>query len=278
MVRKTAEKKAKVFVVTSGKGGVGKSTVTGNLGAALAALGNEVIIVDMDIGLRNMDILLGVESRVVFNIIDVAENACRIDQALVRSKASPSLRLLPASQTKNKDDLREKDAHAIIDLLKGMCDYILIDCPAGIEAGFRHSVSAADEAFVVVNPEVSSIRDSDRVIGMLDALSTRVPANLVVNRYKPDLVKRGDQLAIDDITEILSIPLAGIILETENVVRGANRGELVPADSVEGQVFHDIARRMMGENVSVRVDFDEKKHSLASSLKSLRRLFSSAAC
>lgn len=273
-----AVKKGKVFVTTSGKGGVGKSTVTGNLGAALAALGNEVIIVDMDIGLRNMDILLGVESRVVFNIIDVADNACRVDQALVRSKFAPNLRLLPASQTKNKDDLREKDAHAIIELLREMADYILIDCPAGIESGFRHSISAADEALVVVNPEVSSIRDSDRVVGMLESMTKRVPSRLLINRYKPELVKRGDQMSIDDICEILSIDLIGVIPETENVVKGANRGELVPANTPEGVIFTEIARRMTGETVPVKVDFEEKKNGLAASFKSLRRLFSSAAC
>lgn len=269
------KKTGKVFVTTSGKGGVGKSTITGNLGAALASLGHEVVIVDMDIGLRNMDILLGVESRVVFSIIDVADNACRIDQALVRSKFAPNLRLLPASQTKNKDDLKEGDAHAIIDLLREMADYILIDCPAGIESGFRHSVSGADEALIVVNPEVSSIRDSDRVIGLLESLGRKVPARLIVNRYKQALVERGDQLSLPDISEILSVDLVGVVPETENVIRGANRGELIPLDSPEGKVFVDMARRMTGEDVPVQTDFSPAREGV---FKSLRRLFASAAC
>lgn len=267
------KKQTKVVVVTSGKGGVGKSTVAGNLGAALALLDREVIIADMDIGLRNMDILLGLESRVVFNIIDVAEGSCRLDQALVRSKISPNLRLLPASQTRTKDDLGAKETAVIVERLRDMADYIIIDCPAGIENGFKNSIGSADEAIVVVNPEISSIRDSDRVIGMLDALPTRVPSSLLINRYKESLVRQGDQLSVEDISEILFIPLLGVIPETENVVRGANRGELVPPESPEGRIFRDVARRMEGEAVTVQTTFGSDKEEKKTFLGSLSKLF-----
>lgn len=246
-------RECRVVVVTSGKGGVGKSTIAANLGARLAAMGKKVVVVDMDIGLRNMDILLGLESRVVFNIIDVAEGTCRLDQALVRARFDKNLLLLPASQTKNKDDLPGEASLAIFDELKREADFIIVDCPAGIENGFRRSVEVADEAIVVVNPEISSIRDSDRVIAILDSFEKNIPQRLVVNRVNPALTKQGDQLSIKNILEILSIPLLGVVRESESC---ANRGEVFPVESPEGLVFEAMAKRVLGEDVPMEDPYE----------------------
>src|SRR5579872_5002304 len=235
------------IVVTSGKGGVGKTTTTANLGCALARRGRKVVLVDADIGLRNLDLVLGLEKRIVFDLVEVAEGRCALRSALIKDKRFESLSILPAAQTRDKDAVSEVQMAAIVDELAALCDYALIDCPAGIEAGFRNAVAGAGEAIVVTTPEVSAIRDADRVIGKL--AEREMPVRLIINRIRPDMVRSGDMLSIDDVCEILSIELLGIIPDDEEIIDTTNRGE--PLVLGEGYrlrgIYEKIVRRLEGD-------------------------------
>jgi septum site-determining protein MinD len=247
--------KAKVYVVTSGKGGVGKTTTTANLGAALALRGKRTLVVDADIGLRNLDVVLGLENRVVFNIVDVIRGECKPSQAIVRSKKSANLYLLPASQSDEKESISQEEFKSVVDSFRKEFDFILIDCPAGIEHGFRTTVNAADEAVLVTTPEIPSIRDVDKVIGLL--ASRKLEGKLVINRVDLNMIKRGDMLSIKDIEEILGVPLLGVILKDDAVIVSANYGEPVVYNpkSKAGESFMKIAGRLLGEQVEFD-DFD----------------------
>ena len=240
----------KVITVTSGKGGVGKTTATANMGAALADLGHKVVCVDADIGLRNLDVVLGLENRIVYDLVDVVEGRCRLRQAMIRDKRLPDLYLIPAAQTRDKSAVSPSDMVRLCDELRAEFDWILIDSPAGIERGFRNAVAPADIVVVVTNPEVSAVRDADRIIGLVEA-EEKGPARLVINRIKPDMVRRGDMLAVDDVLELLAVELIGMIPDDENVLMGSNRGTPVALDgkSRAGQAFRNIARRLQGEEV-----------------------------
>jgi len=239
--------KARKIVLTSGKGGVGKTTATVNIGAALAKRGHRVILVDTDIGLRNLDLVLGLEKRIVFDLVEVIEGRCQVRQALIKDKRFESLAILPAAQTRNKDAITEDQMARLIDELAGMADYVLIDCPAGIEGGFRNAIAGADEAIVVTTPEVSAIRDADRVIGKL--AEKNIPMRLIINRIRPEMVRTGDMLSIDDVCEILSIELLGIIPDDEEIIDTTNRGE--PLVLGEGyrlrSIYEKIVRRLEGD-------------------------------
>jgi septum site-determining protein MinD len=240
---------ARKIVFTSGKGGVGKTTTTVNVGAALAKRGHRVILVDADIGLRNLDLVLGLEKRIVFDLVEVVEGRCQLRQALIKDKRFESLSILPAAQTRDKDSVSEEQMAKLADELAGMADYVLIDCPAGIEGGFRNAVAGAGEAIVVTTPEVSAIRDADRVIGKLTERS--LPLRLIVNRIRPEMVRSGDMLSVDDVCEILSAELLGIVPDDEEVIDTTNKGEPVALDETARlRVIYDkIARRLEGELV-----------------------------
>ncbi len=239
------------IVITSGKGGVGKTTTTANLGAALAAKGKRVLVIDADIGLRNLDVIMGLENRIVFTLVDVAKDVCKPQQAIIRSKRSSNLFLLPASQTDDKDTLSEKEMHDVVAMYKQEFQFILIDCPAGIEHGFRNSVAAADDAIVVVTPEVASVRDADRVIGLLSAKG--LEATVILNRVDRNMVRRGDMLTPQDVLEILGVEQVGIVLKDNEVIVSANTGEPVVYNpkSIAGRAFMQIAERLTGANVPV---------------------------
>jgi len=241
---------AKVITITSGKGGVGKTTATANLATALASDGAKVVCIDGDIGLRNLDVILGLENRIVFDLVDVVEGRCRLRQAMIRDKRLPELHLIPAAQTRDKTAVSPSDMVRLCDELRSECDFILIDSPAGIERGFRNALAPADMVIVITNPEVSAVRDADRIIGLVEA-EEKGPVRLIVNRLKYEMVKRGDMLSVQDILELLSVELLGIIPEDENVLMGGNRGQPVSLDGKghAGQAFRNIARRIRGENV-----------------------------
>jgi septum site-determining protein MinD len=240
---------ARRIVFTSGKGGVGKTTTTVNVGAALAKRGHSVILVDADIGLRNLDLVLGLEKRIVFDLVEVVEGRCQLRQALIKDKRFESLSILPAAQTRDKDAVTEEQMAKITDELARMCDYVLIDCPAGIEAGFRNAIAGAGEAIIVTTPEVSAIRDADRVIGKVSERS--MPVRLIINRIRPDMVRTGDMLSVEDVCEILSAELLGIVPDDEEVIDTTNRGEpVVLGETSRLRVIYDkIARRLEGELV-----------------------------
>jgi septum site-determining protein MinD len=240
----------KVITVTSGKGGVGKTTATANMGAALADLGHKVVCIDADIGLRNLDVVLGLENRIVYDLVDVVEGRCRLRQAMIRDKRLPELYLIPAAQTRDKSAVSPSDMVRLCDELRPEYDWILIDSPAGIERGFRNAVAPADIVVVITNPEVSAVRDADRIIGLVEA-EEKGPARLVINRIKPEMVRRGDMLAVEDVLELLAVELIGMVPDDENVLMGSNRGAPVALDgkSRAGQAFRNIARRLQGENV-----------------------------
>jgi septum site-determining protein MinD len=237
------------IVVTSGKGGVGKTTTTANLGAALAKRGSSVVLVDADIGLRNLDLVLGLEKRIVFDLVEVAEGRCQLRQALIKDKRFDSLAILPAAQTREKDALNESQFEAIVEKAAENCDYVLIDCPAGIETGFRNAVAGAKEAIVVTTPEVSAIRDADRVVGKLN--DRGLPIRLIVNRLRPEMVRSGDMLSVEDVCEILSVELLGIVPDDPEVIDTTNRGEPIVLDPAArlSAIFDKIARRLEGEVV-----------------------------
>lgn len=241
---------SEVIVVTSGKGGVGKTTTSANLGAGLAIEGKKVALVDADIGLRNLDVVMGLENRIVYDIIDVIDGNCRIKQALIKDKRYPNLFLMPAAQTKDKDAITPEQMRKLCESLKEEFDFVVIDCPAGIEQGFKNAISGADRAIVVTTPEVSAVRDADRIIGLLEAHNLKNPT-LILNRVRPDMVKRGDMMAIEDVTEILAIDILGVVPDDESIVVSTNRGEPAVADmnSKAGQAFRNISKRLIGETV-----------------------------
>ncbi len=242
---------SRVITITSGKGGVGKTTLAANLGVALAMQGRRVVVMDADVGLRNLDVMLGLENRIVYDLVDVIEERCRLRQALVRHKQLSELFLLPAAQTRDKSAVQPSDTVRICDELRGQYDYILIDSPAGIEQGFRYAMAPADELLIVTNPEVPAVRDADRVIGLLEA-EEKGPVHLIINRIKPSLVQRGEMLSIADVVELLAIRLIGVVPEEQAILIAANRGQplaLSSNNSLASQSFHNIARRLQGEEV-----------------------------
>jgi len=249
-----------VYVITSGKGGVGKTTTTANIGAGLASNGKKVVLIDADIGLRNLDVVLGLENRIVFDLVDVIEGNCRLKQALIRDKRTPSLSLLPTAQTKDKNAVSPEQMRKLCKQLKDENDYVLIDCPAGIEQGFRNAIAGADKAIVVTTPEVSAIRDADRIIGLLQA-SELPPPMMILNRIKPDMVKRGDMMTLEDVSEVLAIDVLGIVPDDESIIVSTNRGEpsVMDEKSLAGHAFRDITRRIMGESVPLMDLFENKK-------------------
>lgn len=240
-----------VIVITSGKGGVGKTTTTANLGTALALMERRVVLLDADIGLRNLDVVMGLENRIVYDLVDVTSGVCRIKQALIKDKRfNETLFLLPAAQTKDKTAVSPEQMKALTAELKNEFDYVLVDCPAGIEQGFRNAIAGADRAIVVTTPEVSAVRDADRIIGLLEA-GDMPQIELLINRIRPNMVKRGDMMDIDDIIDILAIDLIGVVPEDDKIVVSTNRGEPTVLDvgSRAGQAFRNIARRITGEQV-----------------------------
>lgn len=248
-----------VIVITSGKGGVGKTTTTANIGAALALSGKKVVLVDADIGLRNLDVVMGLENRIVYDLVDVVEKVCRLKQALIKDKRFEGLYLLPAAQTKDKTAVSPQQMQELCQQLKEEFEYVLIDCPAGIEQGFKNAIAGADSAIVVTVPEVSAVRDADRIIGLLAANELMDP-KLIINRIRIDMVKRGDMMNIDDTLDILGIDLLGVVPDDERVVISTNKGEPAVLDegSLAGQAYRNIARRLMGENVPIMdLEMDE---------------------
>jgi len=241
---------SEAIVITSGKGGVGKTTTTANIGTALASLGKKVVVVDGDTGLRNLDVLMGLENRIVFTLLDVIEERCRVKQALIKDKRFPNLCLLPTAQTRDKDEVSPEQMLNLVNELKEEFDYILIDCPAGIEQGFENAIIGADRALIVVNPEVTSVRDADRVIGKLDARGLD-NHQLIINRLNQDMVKRGDMLDINDILDSLAVKLIGIVPADEEITVATNKGEPVVLNNkaISGQAFNNIAKRILGEEV-----------------------------
>jgi septum site-determining protein MinD len=243
---------ARVITITSGKGGVGKTTATANLAVALAMLGKKIACIDADIGLRNLDVVLGLENRIVYDIVDVVEGRAKLRQAMIRDKRmKEDLYLIPAAQTRDKTAVSPSDMVRVCDELKPLVDFILIDSPAGIERGFRNAIAPADDVIIVTNPEVSSVRDADRIIGLIEA-EQKGPGKLIVNRIKADMVKRGDMLSPEDVIDILAIKLIGLVPEDESILISSNRGTpaaMNPDDSRAGRAFHNIARRLMGEDV-----------------------------
>ena len=241
---------AQVVTITSGKGGVGKTTAVANLAVALAADGGKVVCIDGDIGLRNLDVVMGLENRIVYDLVDVIEGRCRLRQAMIRDKRLPELFLIPAAQTRDKSAVSPSDMVRLCNELRGEVDWVLIDSPAGIERGFKNSIAAADRVLIVTNPEVSAVRDADRVIGILEAEEKGTPS-LIINRLNPAMVKQHDMLSSDDVLDLLAIKLIGIVPEDDSVIVGTNRGNPVALEpkSKAGQAFRNIARRLKGEDV-----------------------------
>jgi septum site-determining protein MinD len=241
---------AKVITVASGKGGVGKTTAVANIAVALASNAQRVICIDGDIGLRNLDVVLGLENRIVYDLVDVVEGRCRVRQAMIRDKRIPELYLIPAAQTRDKSAVSPSDMVRLCDELRPEVDWILIDSPAGIERGFKNAISAADRVLVMTNPDVSAVRDADRVIGLLEA-EEKGPAALIINRLNLAMVRRGEMLSVDDVLDLLAIELIGLIPEDENVIVASNKGQPLAFNpkSKAGLAFHNIARRLMGEHI-----------------------------
>ena len=238
-----------VIVITSGKGGVGKTTTTANIGAGLSKFDKKVVVIDTDRGLRNLDVVMGLENLIVYNLVDVIEGTCRLKQALIRDKRYENLYLLPSAQTKDKTAISPGQMKKLTSQLKDEFDYILLDCPAGIEQGFQNAIAGADRAIVVTTPEVSAIRDADRIIGLLESNQLK-KIDLIINRIRMDMVKRGDMMSVDDVTEILSVPLIGALPDDEQVVIGTNQGEpVVGLDSKAGKAYLNICKRIMGIEV-----------------------------
>lgn len=249
---------AQVITLSSGKGGVGKTTAVANIAVALAADGAKVVCIDADIGLRNLDVVMGLENRIVYDLVDVIEGRCKLRQAMIRDKHYAELYLIPAAQTRDKSAVSPSDMTRLCDELRPEVDWILIDSPAGIERGFRNAIAPADRVVVVTNPEVSAVRDADRVIGILEAEDKR-SISLIINRLNPSLVKQHDMLSAEDVLDLLGIQLIGIVPEDETVIVSSNRGVPVVQDpkSRAGQAFRNIARRLRGENVPFS-DFDKQ--------------------
>ncbi|MCR5102658.1 MAG: septum site-determining protein MinD [Butyrivibrio sp.] len=247
-----------VIVVTSGKGGVGKTTTTANIGTGLAKLNKKVVLIDTDIGLRNLDVVMGLENRIVYNLVDVIEGNCKIKQAMIKDKRYENLFLLPAAQTKDKNSVSPEQMKTLAEELKKEYDYVLMDCPAGIEQGFKNAIAGADRALVVTTPEVSAVRDADRIIGLLEANLIQ-KTQLIVNRLRPDMVKRGDMMSAEDVIDILAVDLIGVVPDDENIVVATNNGEPLAGDSsLAGQAYMNICHRIIGENVPF-LDLESKK-------------------
>ena len=242
---------ARVITITSGKGGVGKTTGVANLGVCLALEGNRVVVLDADIGLRNLDVVMGLENRIVYDIVDVVEGRCRLRQALIRDKRLPELHLLPAAQTRDKTAVNPEQMVRLCEELRQDHHFVLIDSPAGIEQGFQNAIAGADEIIIMTTPEVAAVRDADRIIGLIEA-EDKGPPKLIINRIKSEMVRRGDMLSTEDVIEILAIDLIGIIPEDEEIIISINRGIPIALDgrSKSGLAFRNIARRMLGEDVA----------------------------
>ncbi len=241
----------RVIVITSGKGGVGKTTTNANIGTALARAGKKVVMIDTDLGLRNLDLLLGLENRIVYTIVDVVEERCKLKQALVKDKKNPNLCLLAAAQTRDKTAVTEEQLKDICEQLKKDFDFILVDCPAGIEQGFQNAVAGASEAIVVATPEMSAVRDADRIIGLLEAKEEIKSYKLLLNRVRPNMIKSNDMMSVEDVVEILSAELIGIIPEDTGIITSTNKGEPIVNDekSLAGQAYRNVAQRIIGEDV-----------------------------
>lgn len=247
------------IVITSGKGGVGKTTTTANLGTALALMGKKVCLIDTDIGLRNLDVVMGLENRIIFDIVDVIQERCRLNQALIKDKRFDDLSLLPAAQTSDKSDLNPEGMVKMINELKQDFDYILIDCPAGIEQGYKNAVAGADKAIVVTTPEKSSVRDADRIIGLLEQEDIE-PPRLIVNRIRNHMVQNGDMFDVDEIVTILSIDLLGIVADDDDVIKASNSGEPIAfqPNTKASISYRNISRRILGESVPLMSLEDDK--------------------
>ena len=243
-----------VIVITSGKGGVGKTTTTANLGSSLALEGKKVVLIDTDIGLRNLDVVMGLENRIVYDIVDVVEEKCKLRQALIKDKRFNELFLLPAAQTRDKSAVNEEQMKELTSKLKEEFDYILIDCPAGIEQGFKNAIAGADRAIVVTTAEISSIRDADRIIGLLEAAEIKNP-ELIINRIRPNMVRKGEMMDVEDIVDLLSIDLIGVIPDDEFIITQTNKGEPAVSNkkSPSGKGYLEIARRVLGDNIEVTI-------------------------
>ena len=239
-----------VIVVTSGKGGVGKTTTTANIGTGLAKAGKMVVMIDTDIGLRNLDVVLGLENRIVYDLVDVIKGTCKLKQALIKDKRFENMFLLPAAQTKDKTAVNQKQMVALTQTLKKEFDYVIIDCPAGIEHGFKNAIAGADKAIVVSTPEVSAVRDADRIIGLLESANLINP-RLIVNRIRTKMVQSGDMMSVDDMLEILAVDLLGIVPDDDSIVTSTNRGEPAVLDkrSLAGEAYRNIAGRILGEEI-----------------------------
>lgn len=238
------------ITITSGKGGVGKTTTAANLGISLASLGQKVVCIDADIGLRNLDVVMGLENRIVYDLVDVIENRCRLSQAMIRDRRYENLFLIPAAQTRDKTAISPSDMIRLCDELRLQMDWIIIDSPAGIERGFRNALAPADIVLVITNPEVSAVRDADRIIGLVEA-EEKGPAKLIINRINPNMVKRGDMLSAPDVVELLAVSLIGIVPEDEAVLVSTNHGlpVVLNQNSKAGQAFINIGMRLMGEDI-----------------------------
>lgn len=254
---------SEVIVVTSGKGGVGKTTSTANIGTGLAMLGNRVVLVDADIGLRNLDVIMGLENRIVYDLVDVIEGHCRIKQALIKDKRYNSLYLLPAAQTKDKTAVNPGQMKKLCKFLKEDFDYVLIDCPAGIEQGFQNAISGADRALVVTTPEISAVRDADRIIGLLETCELKRP-KLIINRTRNNMMKNGEMISVEDILDILAIDIIGIIPDDERIIAANNNGEplVLNPSSLTGRAFYEVSKRIVGEEIPIqyqqKISFFEK--------------------
>ncbi|MDR1472730.1 MAG: septum site-determining protein MinD [Synergistaceae bacterium] len=240
---------SRVIVVTSGKGGVGKTTTTANVAAALAEMGSKVVAVDGDVGLRNLDVVMGLENRIVYTLVDAIDGHCRLSQAVIRDKRVDNLFMIPTAQSKTKDAVTPQQMIDVCDELRNDYEYVLIDCPAGIEAGFKNAAAGADEALVVTTPEVSAVRDADRIIGLLESMD-KSPIRLIVNRIRSDMVKRGDMLGVSDVLDVLAIDLIGIVPDDEAVITSANSGVLLTSQASQAShAFRNIASRIAGVDV-----------------------------
>ena len=240
---------SEVIVVTSGKGGVGKTTTSANVGTGLAKLNKKVVLIDTDIGLRNLDVVMGLENRIVYNLVDVVEGNCRPKQAMIKDKRYDNLYLLPSAQTRDKTSVTPEQMKALTNELRQEFDYIILDCPAGIEQGFKNAIAGADRELVVTTPEVSAIRDADRIIGLLEANEMK-RTDLIVNRIRTDMVKRGEMMSLEDVLDILAINLIGAVPDDENIVISTNQGEpLAGNNTLAGQAYMNICKRILGEEV-----------------------------
>lgn len=259
-----------VIVITSGKGGVGKTTTSANIGTGLALEGKKVVVVDTDIGLRNLDVVMGLENRIVYDIVDVVEGTCRLKQGLIKDKKFDNLFLLPAAQTRDKTAVNPEQMEKLVDELKKEFDFVIIDSPAGIEQGFKNSISGADKAILVTTPEVSAVRDADRVIGLLEAKGIQ-ELKIIVNRLRQDMVNRGDMMDVEDIMDILAVDLLGVVPDDEAIVISTNKGEpvVLEEEPKSARAYRNICKRILGEEVEL-LNLEDNESKFA---KIIRLLF-----